>query len=85
MIAQKYSAYCMLCVMSLSTYLFTNEINANLVFRKSAIRGVQRKGYSIVKRIYGSGKNCIDSYDDYKFFFKLDIKMYVSNLGRDTI
>ena len=61
MIAQKYSAYCILCVMTLATYLFTNEIDANLVFRKSAIRGAPRKGYSIVKRVYGSGKNYIDS------------------------
>ena len=61
MIVPKYSPYCIFCVMSLSTYLFTNEMNANLVLRKSAMKGGPRKGYSIVRRMYGSGKNYIDA------------------------
>ena len=61
MIVSKLPVYCILCVMSLSTYLFTNQIDANLVSRKFAIKGNPRKGYSIVKRMFGSGKNYIDA------------------------
>ena len=68
MTVPKYSAYSILCIMSLSTYLFNGQINANSVFTKSAIKGVPNKGYSIVKRMYGSGKNFIDAFDDLKFF-----------------
>ena len=55
MILPKHFLYSLVCVITLNTFLSQNERVFSLELRRSAPR-LQRKAYSLVRRISGNGK-----------------------------